>query len=89
MFIHDEPFVVPDEELYCQACHVLATKQSYLGIMDAPRKYRLGSQTNGAWAGAVVHILMFLGVCALSSEGKWKRLKAILAKWLARQQRVH
>ena len=52
--------------------------------MDVPRKYRPGSQTPGAWAGAVVHIMMFLGVCALTSEEKWKRLKAILAKWLSR-----
>ena len=81
-FIDDERVVVPDVELCWQACHVLAAKLSYLGIMDAPRKFRAGSKTPGAWAGAVVHMLMFLGVCALTSEDKWKRLKALLAKWL-------
>ena len=83
-FIDDERVVAPDEELCWQACHVLAFKQSYLEIMDAPRKYRLGSQPPRAWAGAVVHILMILGVCALTSEEKRKRLKALLAKWLLR-----
>ena len=80
-FIDTEGVVTPDKELCWQACRVFDTKQSYLGIMDVPHKYPMGSQTLGAWAGTMVHILLFLGVCALTQEKKWKRIKALVAKW--------
>jgi ligand-binding SRPBCC domain-containing protein len=56
-FVDDERVVGPTEELTWQASHVLASKQSYLGIQDAARKARPCSQTTGAWAGAIVHVV--------------------------------
>ncbi len=53
-FVDDERVVGPSEELTWQASHVLASKQSYLGIQDAARKARPCSQTVGAWAGTIV-----------------------------------
>ena len=47
-FMDDEQVVSPTEELTWQASHVLASKQSYLGIQDAVRKARPCSQTAGA-----------------------------------------
>ena len=73
----------PTKELTWQASHTLASKQSYLGIQNAGRKARPCSQTTGAWAGAIVHVVDGLGVCVLTSQEKWDRLKGILAKWKA------
>jgi hypothetical protein len=53
-----------------------------LGEQDSPRKARPCSQTPGAWAGAVVHVVDALGVCTLLSQEKWTRTKAIILKWL-------
>jgi len=83
-FVDDERVVAPTEDLAWQASHKLAAIQSYLGIIDAARKVRPCSQTPGAWAGAVVHILRMLGVCTLTSEEKWSKMKRILAKWYGR-----
>eukprot|EP00984_Skeletonema_dohrnii_P009298 scaffold3548_cov79-Skeletonema_dohrnii-CCMP3373.AAC.5 len=83
-FVDDERVTGPDEELTWQAGHRLACIQSYLGIQDAARKVRRCSQTPGAWAGAVVHILAEYGVCILTSPEKWNKLKSILTKWLGR-----
>jgi len=80
-FVDDERVTGPDEELTWQASHVLASKQSYLGMQDAGRKARPCSQQPGAWAGAIVHVLPDLGVCVLTSVEKWTKLKAILQKW--------
>jgi hypothetical protein len=80
-FVDDERVTGPDEELTWQASHALASKQSYLGIQDAGRKARPSSQTPGAWAGAIVHVLPSLGVCVLTSAEKWDKMKGILEKW--------
>ena len=80
-FVDDERVVGPTEDLTWQASHVLASKQSYLGIQDAARKVRPCSQTTGAWAGAIVHVLDQLGVCMLTSQEKWIKMKGILTKW--------
>jgi hypothetical protein len=80
-FVDDERVTGPDEELTWQASHALASKQSYLGIQDAGRKARPSSQTPGAWAGAIVHVLLSLGVCVLTSAEKWDKMKGILEKW--------
>ena len=53
-FVDDERVVGPSEELTWQASHMLASKQSYLGIQDAARKARPCSETAGAWASAIV-----------------------------------
>ncbi len=67
-FVDDERVVGPTEELTWQASHVLASKQSYFGIKDLARKARPCSQTTGAWAGAIVHVMDQLGVCVLTSK---------------------
>ena len=80
-FVDDERVVGPSEELTWQASHMLASKQSYLGIQDAARKARPCSQTAGAWAGAIVHVVDQLGVCVLTSKEKWSKMWWILEKW--------
>ena len=80
-FVDDERITAPSEELAWQAGHVLAATQSYLGIQDAARKVRPCSQTPGAWAGSVVHVLKDLGVCTLVSEEKWTKMKRIVERW--------
>ena len=80
-FVDDERFAGPTEELTWQAGHRAAAIQAYLGVQDAARKVRLCSQTPGAWAGTVVHIFPQLGVCTLTSEEKWIKLKVMLKKW--------
>ena len=80
-FVDDERVAGATRELAWQASHRLACIQSYLGVMDAPRKVRPVSRTPGAWAGAVVHILEPLGVCTLTSEEKWAKMKLLLRKW--------
>ena len=83
IFVDDERVVGPSEELTWQASHMLASKQSYLGIQDAARKVRPCSQTAGAWAGAIVHVVDQLGVCVLTSKEKWSKMRGILEKWRA------
>jgi hypothetical protein len=80
-FVDDERVTGPTKELTWQASHVLASKQSSLGIQDAGRKARPCSKTPGAWAGAIVHVLALLGVCVLTSAKKWTKMKNILDKW--------
>ena len=81
MFVDDKQVTGADEDLAWQASHTLASKQSYLGIQDAGRKARPSSKTPGAWAGALVHVFMLLGVCVLTSVEKWNKMKGILDKW--------
>jgi len=69
-FVDDERVVGPSEELTWQASHVLASKQSYLGIQDAARKARPCSQTAGCWASAIVHVVDQLGVCVFDLQRK-------------------
>jgi hypothetical protein len=82
-FVDDEQVVGPTEELTWQTSHVLVSKQSYLGIQDAGRKAQSCSQTAGAWAGAIVHVLDQLGVCVLTSQEKLVKMQGILEKWKA------
>ncbi len=80
-FVNDERVTGPDEELTWQASHVLASKQSLLGVQDTGRKARPCSQKPGAWVGAVVYVIPDLRVCVLTSAEKWSKVKAILKKW--------
>ena len=83
-FVDDGRPTGPSRELAWQASHCVASKQHYLGEMDAARKARPCSQMPGAWAGTVVHVHEGLGVCVLASEEKWERLKNIVRKWKGR-----
>ena len=58
LFVNDDRVGGPDEDLTWQASHKLASTQSYLGMQDAGRKARRCSQQLGAWAGAVVHVVL-------------------------------
>jgi hypothetical protein len=49
--------------------------------LNASRKVCLCSQTTGAWAGAIVHMLDELGVCVLTSREKWTKMRGVLTKW--------
>lgn len=86
-FVDDERPTGATEELCWQAGHRLGYIQTYLGVQDSARKVRPCSQKCGSWAGAVVHIIPNLGVCVLTSDEKWKRMKDILSKWLERLER--
>ena len=83
-FVDDERLTGRSEEATWQAGHVVGSKQAYMGVQDAARKVGECSQQPRAWAGAVVHVIPNLGVCVLTSEEKWKRLKEIIAKWTER-----
>ena len=83
-FVDDERLTGRSEEATWQAGHVLGSKQAYLGVQDAARKVGECSQQPRAWAGAVVHVVPHLGVCVLTSEEKWKKLKDIIQKWTER-----
>jgi hypothetical protein len=80
-FVDDKRVVGPTKELTWQTSHALASKQSYLVIQDTVRKARPCSQTMGAGAGAIMHILDKLGVCVLTSREKWLKMQGILKKW--------
>ncbi len=73
--------VGPSKELTWQASQALASKRVYLGIQDSARKARPCTQTVGAWAGAIAHVLDELGVCVLTSKEKWMKMQGILEKW--------
>jgi hypothetical protein len=59
----------------------MAAKQAYLSIQDAARKADKCSQQPRAWAGAVVHVVQGKGICILTSDEKWQKMKSILRKW--------
>ncbi len=80
-FVDDERVNGRSKELTWHTSHVLASKQSYLGIPDARRKAWPCSRQPGAWAGAIVYVVPLLGVCVLTSIKKWAKLRAILKKW--------
>ena len=79
-FVDDERLVGPTRELTYQAAHTMAAKQAYMGVQDSSRKVRPVSKRTGAWAGSVVHVIEELGVCQLTSEEKWQKMKTILQK---------
>ncbi len=80
-FVDNERVTGPDENLTWQASHILAAKQSYLGIQDTGRKARPCGEQPGAWVGAMVHVVPDLGVCMLTSAKKWVKMRGILRKW--------
>jgi hypothetical protein len=66
---------VEDERL---ASRAVASILNSLGLQDAARKRRDGSQTPGAWAGSIVHTSD--GVVSISvSQERWDKAKVILA----------
>ena len=84
VFVDDKRLVGSGSHRTKKAGHASSTRESYLGIQDALRKWRSagGTRSPGAWAGAVVHIDEEHGVMVLTSQEKWDRMKAICKYWL-------
>ena len=84
-FMDDQRICATGEARVNEAGHTLSTRESYLGIQDALRKWRAagGTRRPGAWAGTVVHNDEELGIAVLTSQDKWDRVKSICGKWLA------
>ena len=84
-FMDDQRISAAGERRINEAGHTLSTRESYLGIQDALRKWRAagGTRRPGAWAGTVVFNDEVLGIAVLTSQEKWDRLKTICAKWTA------
>jgi hypothetical protein len=59
---------------------VVASRLTYLGLQDAPRKRRDASQTPGAWAGSIVWTINGQ-VCVSASQERWDKAKAMI-KWM-------
>lgn len=70
------------EERIWEAKHMLATQQGYLGIQGASRKVQCRSKAPGAWVGVEVRNNNSEGLVVLISQDKWKRMQAIIMKWL-------
>jgi len=85
-FMDDQRICAGGELRVNEAGHTLSTRESYVGVQDALRKWRAagGTRRPGAWAGAVVFNDEAQGIVVLTSQEKWDRLKAICQKWWAR-----
>ena len=83
-FMDDQRICASGESRVNEAGHTLSTRESYLGIQDALRKWRAagGTRRPGAWAGTVVYNDEDLGITVLTSQEKWDRVKSICKKWL-------
>ena len=84
VFVDNKRLVGCVSERVREAGHASSTRESYLGVQDALRKWRSagGTQSPGAWAGAVVHIEEEQGILVLTSQEKWDRMKSICRYWL-------
>ena len=84
VFVDDKRLAGSGQQEVKEAGHRCSTRESYLGIQDALRKWRSagGTRTPGAWAGAVVHIDPNKGVLVLTSQDKWDKMKNICRHWL-------
>jgi hypothetical protein len=84
VFVDDKRISGGGQQRVKEAGHASSTRESYLGIQDALRKWRSagGTKLPGAWAGAVVHVDEEKGVMILTSQEKWDRMKEICRHWL-------
>ena len=84
VFVDDKRLVGSGQQEVKDAGHRCSTREAYLGIQDALRKWRSagGTRTPGAWAGVVVHIDPSKGVLVLTSQEKWDKMKSICNHWL-------
>ena len=84
VFVDDKRLTGSGPEEVKAAGHRCSTREAYLGMQDALRKWRSagGTRTPGAWAGAVVHVNPTRGVLVLTSQEKWDKMKSICRHWL-------
>lgn len=82
VFVDGKRLAGANQERVREGGHAMSTRESYLGIQDALRKWRAagGSKTPGASAGVVVHTDAE-GVMVLTSQDKWDKLKSICRHW--------
>ena len=83
VFVDDKRLAASGQVEVKEAGHRCSTREAYLGIQDALRKWRSagGTKKPGAWAGVVVHVDSEKGVMVLTSQEKWDRLKRICQHW--------
>jgi hypothetical protein len=83
-FVDDQRLTGKGRERILEAGHALSTRESYLGLQDALRKFRYpkGSKQPGAWAGVNVEVGKDGSVVVMTSQEKWDRLKAVCSYWL-------
>jgi hypothetical protein len=79
IFVDDLRVTGPTKNEAWQASQRAAAQLNHLGIQDAPRKRRDGSQAPGAWAGCVLRTDQE-GVFVYVSQDKWLKTKALLAE---------
>ena len=84
VFVDDKRLAGSGQQEIKEAGHRCSTREAYLGIQDALRKWRSagGTRNPGAWAGAVVHVDPSQGVLVLTSQEKWDKMKKICRHWL-------
>ena len=80
IYVDDQRIHSPTEKGAWEAAHVLATRESYLGIQDAARKRRPPSKAAGAWAGSIIRTNSQT-VGKMISQDRWTKTKSILGKW--------
>jgi hypothetical protein len=76
-FVDDLRPTGPGRRECWRAARCAASILNSLGIQDAPRKRWDSSQKPGAWSGSVI-LVTPEGVCALASEDRWHKAKALL-----------
>ena len=83
VFVDDKRLAASGQLEVNEAGHRCSTREAYLGVQDALRKWRSagGTQKPGAWAGVVVHVDPDRGVMVLTSQEKWDKLKRICRYW--------
>ncbi len=84
-FVDDQRISGQGRERVLAAGHAISSRESYIGIQDALRKWRApgGSRRPGAWAGACVFNEEDVGIVTLTSQEKWDRMKECCRHWHA------
>lgn len=74
IYVDDQRIVGPSEELTWQASSRMAKGLCWLGLQEAARKRRVGSQRPGAWAGAIVYSDKGRVTKSVTQE-RWEKLR--------------
>jgi hypothetical protein len=80
VYVDDARVIGPDELDCWKATHQTESLLNWLGLQDASRKRRAGSQEPGPWAGCICHSSGDQ-VEVMVSQERWNKTKAILA-WM-------
>jgi hypothetical protein len=79
LFIYIDGFrpTAPSEQECWQAARKAGSTLNFMGLQEAPRKYRPGSMTPGPWAGSMAYTNEG-GLRELISKKKWDKGKVII-----------